>query len=76
MVKLYPTVKPDDAVKQVLGQVKGLLIDEIFANTSTDEARILCKAESDPAGTRWTSNGMPHVQQSLATLYDWLTRQQ
>jgi hypothetical protein len=75
MVRLYPAAKADDAVKEVLAQVKGLLIDEIFANTSAEQARTLCKAESDPAGARWTSNGMPQVQQSLAALYDWLRQQ-
>jgi hypothetical protein len=75
MAKLHPAVKPEDAVKELHAQVRGLLVDEIFAKAGPDEARTICKAESDPAGSRWNDHGMPEVQQSLATLYDWLVRQ-
>ncbi|HTU68325.1 MAG TPA: hypothetical protein VMF52_20450 [Steroidobacteraceae bacterium] len=31
----------------------------------------ICKAERDPSRHTWTNNGLPHVQEALAALYDW-----
>jgi len=65
-----------DPVQAVHAQVKGLILEPIFSGRSPEESTAICKAETHPANTRWTSNGLPHVQQSLAELYDWKTRQE
>jgi hypothetical protein len=75
MVRLQPAEKVDAAVNQVVSQVRGLIIEEIFAKAGPEQTRAICKAESDPAGSRWNINGTLQVQQSLAALYDWLARQ-
>jgi hypothetical protein len=31
----------------------------------------MCKAEADPARSRWNNPGMPMVAMALAELYDW-----
>jgi hypothetical protein len=75
LAKAFPTATPDDSMTKVSSQIKGLLAEEIFANASPEEMKKICRAESDPAGSRWNSNGLPHVQGSLAALYDWLVQQ-
>jgi hypothetical protein len=55
-----------DPVKQVREQVKRMLIETLSES--------VCKAERDPASTSWTSNGVPHVPESLAALQDWQVR--
>lgn len=69
---VYPDMKIDDAVKQVSEQVKGILVDALLADKKPEEIQALCAAEANVTRPRWTSNGMPHVQESLAALYDWL----
>lgn len=71
---VYPDKKIDDAVVDVREQVKGILVDALLADKKPEEIKTLCAAEADPARPRWTSNGMPHVQESLAALYDWLVQ--
>ncbi len=64
-----------DAMTRVRAQVKAILLDELTAGKSPQQVQAICKAEANPASPRWTSNGMPHVAQSLAALYDWKTSQ-
>ena len=71
---VVPPSKKADAVGAVRGQVKAILIEAIFSGTP-EEAVAFCKGEANPASPRWTSNGMPHVQNSLAALYDWKVQQ-
>jgi hypothetical protein len=71
---VVPPSKKADAVGAVRGQVKAILLEAIFAGTP-DQAAAFCKDEANPASPRWTNNGMPHVQNSLAALYDWKIRQ-
>ena len=77
VAEIVPLVSPPspgaDAVQVVRTQVKNLILEPIFSGRSPEEATAICKAESNPTNTRWTSNGLPHVQQSLAELYDWKT---
>jgi hypothetical protein len=78
VAEIVPLISPpsgsvDAAVQAVHAQVKTLILEPLFSAKSSEESAALCKAESDPANTRWTSNGLPHVQQSLAALYDWKT---
>ncbi|HEU4779871.1 MAG TPA: glycoside hydrolase family 5 protein [Steroidobacteraceae bacterium] len=60
-----------DAIQAVHAQVKEIVLESMFAQKSTDESKAICKAEADPANPRWNNSGMPHIQQSLAALYDW-----
>jgi hypothetical protein len=55
-----------DPVRQVREQVRRMLIENLSES--------VCKAERDPSSTSWTSNGVPHVPESLAALYDWQVR--
>jgi hypothetical protein len=71
---VVPPSKKADAVGAVRGQVKAILIEAIFSGTP-EEAVAFCKGEANPESPRWTSNGMPHVQNSLAALYDWKVQQ-
>ncbi|MEO8017146.1 MAG: hypothetical protein ABI769_04985 [Pseudomonadota bacterium] len=64
-----------DAVQAVRAQVKAILLEPIFDGKGAAESTAICKAEADPASPRWNNPGMPNVQQSLAALYDWKTRQ-
>jgi hypothetical protein len=59
------------AIQTVHEQVKSLLFESLFQGKSPGEVRDLCKAEADPASSRWNNTGMPKVQLSLAALYDW-----
>jgi hypothetical protein len=53
----------DDAQRIVREQVRKLLLEALKPET--------CRALRDPQSSAWTSNGMPHVAESLAALYDW-----
>jgi len=66
-----PSTSVDASVQAVHAQVKELILEPLFSGRSADESTAICKAESNPTSARWTSNGLPHVQQSLAALYDW-----
>jgi hypothetical protein len=55
-----------DAVRAVREQVKQMVLESV--------TEAVCVAERDPASTSWTSNGVPHVPESLAALYDWQVR--
>lgn len=68
---VYPRMSPEDATRRVGGEVEQILLDALLANKSPDEIQALCAAEADATRPRWSSNGMPHVQESLAALYDW-----
>ena len=67
----YPSPANVDAVQAVRAQVKQILLEPMFSGRTPEETTAICKAESDPANSRWTSNGLPHVQAALAALYDW-----
>jgi hypothetical protein len=67
---MFPARPGVDVLKAVRAQVKAILL-ESFAGRSAEEVTAICKLESDPARPRWTSNGLPKVQESLAALYDW-----
>jgi hypothetical protein len=64
-----------DPVQAVHMQIDTMLLESTFASKSPDESRAFCKEEADPARPRWNDTGMPHIQQSLAALYDWLQTQ-
>lgn len=68
-----PSTGVDASVEAVRAQVRELILEPIFSGRSPEEATAICKTESNPTSARWTSNGLPHVQQSLAALYDWKT---
>ena len=72
---LYPNAPGDAAVKAVRANIKTLLLESGFAEQSDDGKRDICKAEANPQSARWNNNGMPHVQQALAVLYDWKVKQ-
>jgi hypothetical protein len=67
----YPTPPGVDLVEEVHGQVKQILLEPLFLGKTHEQMVAVCKAETDPASSRWTSNGMPHVKVALAALYDW-----
>jgi hypothetical protein len=71
----YPVRANVDAVQAVRTQVKTILLEELTAGKTPEQLKAICKAEANPASPRWNSNGMPHVAQSLAGLYDWKTSQ-
>ncbi len=69
---VYPEMQLEDATRLVSSQVEQILHDAVLADKKPDDIKALCAAEADATRPRWTSNGMPHVQESLAALYDWL----
>ena len=71
----YPVPPNVDGAKLVSAQVKKILLEELTAGKTPEQLQAICKAEANPASPRWNSNGIPHVQQSLAALYDWQTAQ-
>jgi len=75
VAELVPLLKlplPEgDPVQAVRMQIEMMILESTFASKSPEEAKALCKAEADPARPRWNDTGMPHIQQSLAALYDW-----
>jgi len=72
---LYPKAPGDAAVNAVRANIKTLLLETGFTEQSEDGKRDICKAEASPESPRWNNNGMPHVQQALAVLYDWKVKQ-
>jgi hypothetical protein len=67
----YPTPADVDVVQAVRGQVKKIVLEPLLSGRPPEEAVAICKAEADADNPRWKSNGMPHVQEALAALYDW-----
>lgn len=63
-----------DPVVRVRKQVREMFLDSVFEGKSADEAKAICQSESNSEHPRWNNNGLPHVQQSLAALDDWLVR--
>jgi len=72
----YPSPKPEDRVAAVRAQVKSLLLETISAEGDAEQLKTACKGETNPASARWNSNGLPHVENSLAALYDWKTQKE
>ena len=72
---LNPKAPAADSVKAVRTNVKALLLEKHFGELHADQKVQFCKEVSNPADKRWNDNGMPHVQQALAVLYDWKIRQ-
>jgi hypothetical protein len=72
---LYKPPANVDAVEAVRTQVKAILLESIFEGKDAAASTALCKEEANPAGPRWNNPGMPHVQESLAALYDWKIKQ-
>ncbi len=64
-------VADGDPVQAVHMQIEMMILESTFASKSPEETKAICKAEADPARPRWNDTGMPHIQQSLAALYDW-----
>ena len=60
-----------DPVRIVRQQVGSIVKQSLFAEKQPDEITAICKAEADPSSPRWNNNGMPHVLNALAALYDW-----
>ena len=74
VVPLLYSPPPDvDAVQAIRRKVQQIVLESIFEQKTPEESAAICKAEADPASPRWNNPGMPHVQQSLATLFDWQT---
>ena len=68
---VFPQAPQADVVREVRGQVKALIYESLFEGKTPEEMTALCKAEADPARPMWTDTGMPKLQLSLASLYDW-----
>jgi hypothetical protein len=64
-----------DAVQAVRAQVRSILLESIFEGKDASASTAICKEEANPTSPRWNNPGMPHVQESLAALYDWKTKQ-
>jgi hypothetical protein len=60
-----------DPVWVIHRQVGAILKESLFAEKKPEEIAALCKAEADPANPHWNNNGMPHIPNALAALYDW-----
>jgi hypothetical protein len=67
----YPAPANVDAVEAVRGQVRKIILEPMLSASSPGDVVAICKAEADPANPRWKNNGMPHVREALAALYDW-----
>ena len=67
----YPSPKPEETVAAVRAQVKALLLESVSAKGDAERLKTACNGEADPASARWSNNGLPHVENSLAALYDW-----
>ena len=70
----FPGAETQTSVEAIRRQVGDLLQESMFAGRSDAELKQICEAERDPASPNWNSNGMPHVQEALAALYDWKVR--
>ena len=60
-----------DTVQLIRRQVGGIVKRSLFGEKSAEELATICKAEANPASPRWNSNGLPHVANALAAIYDW-----
>jgi hypothetical protein len=60
-----------DAAFVLRRQVGTIVKQSLFGDRKPDEIVTICKAEANPASPRWNSNGMPHIPNALAALYDW-----
>jgi hypothetical protein len=65
-----------DPVHAVREQVKAIFIEHVFSGKNPEQVAALCRAEADPKSVTWNSTGMPHIQMSLAALYDWKVKQE
>ena len=72
---LNPKVPAAESVKALHASVRALLLDAHFGELRDDQKVRYCQSTANPADKRWNDNGMPHVQQALAVLYDWKIRQ-
>ena len=72
---LNPKAPATDAVKAMRSSVKAMLVETQFGELSPEQKIHYCQSISTPTDKRWNDNGMPHVQQALAVLYDWKIRQ-
>ena len=68
---VYPSPDPAKAVAAVRAQVKEILLETISAEGDEAKLEAACKEDANPASTRWSSNGVSQVHNSLAALYDW-----
>jgi len=73
---VFPSKTPSETVASVRAQVKEILLETISAEGDAEQLESACKSEAEPASPRWSSNGMPQVQNSLAALYDWKTQKE
>lgn len=60
-----------DAAALIRKQVGSIVKQSLFAEKKPDEITAICKTEADPTSPRWNNNGMPHIPNALAALYDW-----
>ncbi len=67
----FPSPDPATRVAAVRDKVKQLLLETISAEGDASQLKMACKEEANPASPRWSMNGVPQVQNSLAALYDW-----
>ena len=67
----FPSADPEKRIAAVREQVKRILLETISAEGDSEQLKAACKAEANPASPRWSMNGVPQVQNSLAALYDW-----
>jgi hypothetical protein len=72
----YPLPDPAQAVAAVRAQVREILLETISAEGDETKLEAACKEDANPASTRWSSNGVSQVHNSLAALYDWKTQKQ
>ena len=72
---LNPKAPAADSVKALRSSVKALLLETHLGELGDEQKVQFCKSVSNPADERWNDNGMPHVQQALAVLYDWKMQQ-
>jgi hypothetical protein len=67
----FPSPDPEKRIAAVREKVKQILLETISAEGDAEQLKAACKGEANPASPRWSLNGVPQVQNSLAALYDW-----
>jgi hypothetical protein len=72
----YPAPSSEKVIAAVRAKVKQLLLETVSAEGDAAQLKSACEAEANPARPLWTSNGIPHVHNSLAALYDWKTQRE
>jgi hypothetical protein len=70
----YPAPSPESVIAAVRAKVKQLLLETVSAEGDAAKLKSACEAEANPSRPLWHSNGIPHVHNSLAALYDWKTQ--